>query len=94
MFFMVPKVAEPLKFDCNRISMVVAFCFLFSINPIALRTAKTLWSFGRSECNRVNALILVQIQKPVKLPQQIFLFRLLSSLNKRTECTDYMCMCH
>ena len=24
------------------------------INPIALKTAKTLWSFGRSECNRVN----------------------------------------
>ena len=23
-------------------------------NPIALRTAKTLWSFGRSECNRVK----------------------------------------
>ena len=24
------------------------------INPIALRTAKTLWSFGCSECNRVK----------------------------------------
>ena len=24
------------------------------INPIAVRTAKTLWSFGRSKCNRVN----------------------------------------
>ena len=23
-------------------------------NPIALRNAKTLWSFGRSECNRVK----------------------------------------
>ena len=23
-------------------------------NPIALRTAKTLWSFGLSVCNRVN----------------------------------------
>ena len=23
-------------------------------NPIALRTAKTLWSFSHSECNRVN----------------------------------------
>ena len=23
-------------------------------NPVALRTAKTLWSFGRSECNRVR----------------------------------------
>ena len=25
-----------------------------SLNPIALRMAKTLWSFGHSECNRVN----------------------------------------
>ena len=24
------------------------------LNPIALRMAKTLWSFGHSECNRVN----------------------------------------
>ena len=24
------------------------------INPIALRMAKTLWSFGRSECNMVK----------------------------------------
>ena len=30
-----------------------------SINPIALRMAKTLWSFGPSECNRVNASILI-----------------------------------
>ena len=26
------------------------------INPISLKTAKTLWSFGRSECNRVKAM--------------------------------------
>ena len=25
-----------------------------AITPIALRTAKTLWSFGHSECNRVK----------------------------------------
>ena len=24
-----------------------------SINPVALQMAKTLWSFGHSECNRV-----------------------------------------
>ena len=29
------------------------------INPIALRMAKTLWSFGRSECNRVKVVICV-----------------------------------
>ena len=27
-------------------------------NPFALRTAKTLWSFGCSECNRVKALLV------------------------------------
>ena len=26
----------------------------FLVNPIVLKMAKTLWSFGRSECNRVN----------------------------------------
>ena len=26
-------------------------------NAIALRTAKTLWSFGHIECNRVNEVI-------------------------------------
>ena len=25
-----------------------------NINPIALRMAKTLWSFGHSDCNRVK----------------------------------------
>ena len=25
-------------------------------NPIALRTAKIVWSFGRSECNRIKVL--------------------------------------
>ena len=27
---------------------------IVSFNPVALRKAKTLWSFGFSECNRVN----------------------------------------
>ena len=27
-------------------------------NPVALKTAKTLWSFGRSECNRVKPLFV------------------------------------
>ena len=34
------------------------FCF----NPIALRMAKTLWSFGRSECNRVKMGFFFQKQ--------------------------------
>ena len=29
---------------------------LDEINPSALRMAKTLWSFGHSECNWVNSL--------------------------------------
>ena len=28
------------------------------INPIALRTAKTLWSFGSSECNRLKMVTM------------------------------------
>ena len=28
--------------------------WIFIINPIALRMAKTPWSFGHSECNRLN----------------------------------------
>ena len=28
-------------------------------NPVALRTAKTLWSFGCSECNRVKEKTLL-----------------------------------
>ena len=28
--------------------------YSMSLNPIALRAAKTLWSFGLSECNRVK----------------------------------------
>ena len=40
-----------------RINMVCIF-FLFAFllfNPVALRTAKTLWSFGCSGCKRVQA---------------------------------------
>ena len=40
-------------------AMKIKWIFFFSpsdlyVNPIALRTAKTLWSFGHSECNRVK----------------------------------------
>ena len=34
-----------------------------SINPTAFRTAKTLWSFDRSECNRVKAKLSMQPHK-------------------------------
>ena len=32
-------------------------CVLIHLNPVALKTAKTPWSFGCSECNRVNAVL-------------------------------------
>ena len=31
--------------------------YIGPVNPFALRTAKTLWSFGHSECNRINLAI-------------------------------------
>ena len=34
--------------------MFSACACLSVLNPIAVRTAKTLWSFGCSECNRVK----------------------------------------
>ena len=32
---------------------------MMHFNPITLRTAKTLWSFGRFECNRLKIDIVV-----------------------------------
>ena len=31
------------------------------VNPVALRAAKTLWSFGHSECNRVKANLMLDL---------------------------------
>ena len=41
------------------IGQATAFVYIF--NPIVLRMAKTLWSFGHSECNRVNRFCLTCI---------------------------------
>ena len=35
-------------------SMSIHLSLLAALNPIALRTAKILWSFVHSECNRVK----------------------------------------
>ena len=45
---------KPL-FDCFQYC-IAKICIVGShlINPTALRMAKTLWSFGHSECNRVK----------------------------------------
>ena len=40
--------------DITAVTLHRQALFLHSINPTALRTAKTLWSFGCFECNRVN----------------------------------------
>ena len=36
--------------------ILINYFFCPSFNPIALRTAKTLWSFGRFECNKANTV--------------------------------------
>ena len=41
---------------CHLFSFLwLSYTILNSLNPIALRMAKALWSFGRSECNMVKA---------------------------------------
>ena len=41
-----------------------------TLNPIALRAAKTLWGFGHSECNRVKGKNLLQEEQ-----KQILFFK-------------------
>ena len=52
---------------------------LWSINPIALKTSKTLWSFGRSECNRVK-----------EMDFQNFVFSQFSRWNCHCFCSVYV----
>ena len=43
------------KIDANPIEIkIFTLSIKHQINPIAFRMAKTLWSFGHSECNRVK----------------------------------------
>ena len=39
---------------------------LKNVNPFALRTAKTLWSFGHSECNKFKVMIIVDLEQKQK----------------------------
>ena len=55
-----------LKLTCNKKKTKKT-----TFNPFALRTAKTLWSFDHSECNRVKEFILEQI-----LPLWLFDYQL------------------
>ena len=41
--------------SCNKkLCVQVSYLSVSAFNLIALRTAKTLWSFGHSECNRAE----------------------------------------
>ena len=51
-------------------SETVKTCFwgqCLGFNPIALRMAKTQWSFGHSECNRVKSQTLSSVSPPLLL---------------------------
>ena len=55
------KACEDLVFDKNI--NTVDFVYTILHNPIILITAKTLWSFGRFECNRVNETLTTDFIK-------------------------------
>ena len=59
-------------FKCPNFLIFRVFIF---INPIALRTAKTPWSFGCSECNRVKDESLNVLFKPSVLQMHCFGFK-------------------
>ena len=40
--------------DCDSICIPCDTCIWYTINPIVLRKAKTVYSFGLSECKRVK----------------------------------------
>ena len=46
-------MSQYLSIRIGCLNSTFVFCAL-SVNPIALRMVKTLWSFGLAECNRVN----------------------------------------
>ena len=47
------------------LELITSFKTRPHFNPIVLRMAKTLWSFGHSECNRVKELPPPQKQKRI-----------------------------
>ena len=57
---------ECLILNCWHLKGFVPYCCWFSclFNPVALRRAKTRWSFGCSECNRVNSHICLSGSSP------------------------------
>ena len=65
-------LSTPLKqFKLQHLALVAQ-----RVNPIALRTAKTLWSFGQSECNSVSHwpvdLVVLSLIQDAKLFLALF----------------------
>ena len=54
--FGTPKVISFPFLTNGKLTILGVPIHLF--NPIALRMAKTLWSFGHSECNRVKNIMV------------------------------------
>ena len=64
------KIDNCIDTKILQMKMVSVFSYMlhFSIlclNPIALRTAKTQWSFGHSECNMVKETYMTVIQMTI-----------------------------
>ena len=49
---------KPCVETTHKESLLSTALNLYFIDPIALRMAKTLWSFGHSECKRVKAKLV------------------------------------
>ena len=54
--------------------LVINDLLYLHLNPIALRTAKTVWSFGRSECNRVTYTFISSTHKTAKMKVNVVEF--------------------
>ena len=57
----------------NVKTLQLKLAFHCILNSIAFRTAKTLWSFGRSECNRVRWLVSFELLSDELLGDAILL---------------------
>ena len=55
---------------------------LLPFNPIALRMAKTLWSFGHSVCNRVKVYLFILKAKLEIMPKYPLNFQTNACVNR------------
>ena len=54
--------------------LVLDVLLYMHLNPVALRTAKTLWSFDRSECSRVKYTLINSTHKAAKMKVNVVEF--------------------